>query len=132
MKGGVLNKELSKKLLCFGVDRMNVFPGGKIKVIKKIKDFWASFSLNLHCVVHHTNLVVQSLGDLTFMTKTEIFVLNMYNISTTHWKGIYNSKNLFKPWRQREIKSTRMWRQDRCPCSHLWRSRSWRNISLSL
>jgi hypothetical protein len=84
MKGGMLNRELSKKLLCFGVDIMNVFLGGKIKVIKKIKDFWASFSLNVHCVVHHTNLAVQSFGGLTFIVKIEIFVLNMYDISTSH------------------------------------------------
>jgi hypothetical protein len=65
----VLNRELFKKLLCFGVDRMNVFPGGKIKMIKKINDFWASFSFNVHCVVHHTNLAVPIFGGFNFYSQ---------------------------------------------------------------
>jgi hypothetical protein len=58
MKSGVLNREFSKKLLCFGIDRMNVFQGGKIGVIKQIKDSLAPFSMNVHCVARHTNLEV--------------------------------------------------------------------------
>jgi hypothetical protein len=39
MKGGMLNMdELSKKFLCFGVDGMNVFQGGKTKVTKQNKE----------------------------------------------------------------------------------------------
>jgi hypothetical protein len=39
MKGGVLSmEELSKKFLCFGVDGVNVFQGGKTKVTKQNKD----------------------------------------------------------------------------------------------
>jgi len=84
IKSGVLNRELSKKLLCFGIDRMNVFQGGKTGVIKQIKDSWAPFSMNVHCVAPHTNLEVQSLGNLTFIAKIEIFMLNMYDISRIH------------------------------------------------
>jgi len=36
--GGLTRKDLSKKLLCFGVNDVNVFQGGKIKVTKQIKD----------------------------------------------------------------------------------------------
>jgi hypothetical protein len=42
LKGGRLTrKDLSKKLLCFGVNDVNVFQGGNIKVTKQIKDSWA-------------------------------------------------------------------------------------------
>jgi len=39
--GGSTRKDLSKKLLCFGINDVNVFQGGKIKVTKQIKDSWA-------------------------------------------------------------------------------------------
>ncbi len=39
MKGGRLSmEELSKKFLCFGVDGVNVFQGGKTKKTKQNKD----------------------------------------------------------------------------------------------
>jgi hypothetical protein len=47
-------------------------------VTKQIKDFWAPFSMDVHCVAHCTHVVVQSLGNLTFITKIEGFMLNMY------------------------------------------------------
>jgi hypothetical protein len=39
--GGLTRKDLSKKVLCFEVNDVNVFQGGKIKVTKQIKDSWA-------------------------------------------------------------------------------------------
>lgn len=61
MEGGELSKEkLSKKLLCFGVNRVNVFQGFKTKMTKQIKDFLAPFLMGVHCVIHCTNLVIQS------------------------------------------------------------------------
>ncbi len=80
MKGGRLSREeLSKKLMCFGANEVNMFQGGKIKVTKQIKDSWAPFSMGVHCVAHYTNLVVKSLGDLTLIVKIEGFMLNMYD-----------------------------------------------------
>ncbi len=82
MKGGMLNMdELSKKFLCFGVDGMNVFQGGKTKVTKQNKELWAQFSKGVHCVhcvVHCINLVIQRLGDLTPIIKIDTFMLNVY------------------------------------------------------
>jgi hypothetical protein len=80
MKGERLSKEeMSKKLLCFGANGMNMFKGGKTGMTKQIKDSWAPFSMGVHCVAHRTNLAVQSLGDLTFIAKIEGFMLNMYD-----------------------------------------------------
>jgi hypothetical protein len=55
MMGGRLSREeLSKKLLCFGANEVNMFQKGKIKVTKQIKDSWAPFSMGVHCVAHIT------------------------------------------------------------------------------
>jgi len=79
MKGeGLSKEELSTKLLCFGVDGVDVFQEGKIGMTKQIKHSWASFSMGVRCVAHCTNLVVQSLGDVTLIAKIEGFMLNMY------------------------------------------------------
>jgi hypothetical protein len=79
MKGGGLStEELSKKHLCFGVDGVNVFQGGKIGVTKQIKDSWAPFSTSVHYVAHYINLAGQSLGYLTFIAKIERYMLNTY------------------------------------------------------
>lgn len=60
-EGEELSKEeLSKKLLCFGVNGVNVFQGSKTKVTKQIEDFLAPFLMGVHCVIHCTNLIVQS------------------------------------------------------------------------
>ncbi len=79
MKGGELSKvKLSKKLVCFGVDGVNVFQGSKIGVTKRIKNSWGPFSMGVHYVAHYTNLIVQSQRDLTIITKIKGFMLNMY------------------------------------------------------
>jgi hypothetical protein len=79
MKGGALSREkLSKKLLCFGVDGVNVFDGSKIRMKKQIKNSWAPFSMGVHCVAHHTNFVVQSLGDFPRGTLNVNFGIYMH------------------------------------------------------
>jgi len=79
LKGGGLMKEnLSKKFLCFGIDGVNVFQGGKTRVTKQIKDSWAPFSMGVHCVVRRTNLIVQSLADLVFKVWIKMFMQNIY------------------------------------------------------
>jgi hypothetical protein len=59
MKGGGLNKEeLSKKFLCFGANGVNMFQGGKNGMTKQIKESWAPFSMDVHCVTHRTNVAM--------------------------------------------------------------------------
>ncbi len=79
MKGGGLSREeLSKKLLCFGANGMNMFQGGKTRMTKQIKDSWPPFSMGVNCVAHRITLTMQTLGDLIFIAKIEGFKLNMY------------------------------------------------------
>lgn len=67
LKGGKQAREdMSKRLLSFGVNVVNVFQGGK-KMTKQIKDSWTPFSIGLHYVVHRTNLAIQLLVDLNFI-----------------------------------------------------------------
>jgi hypothetical protein len=55
--GGLSREELSKKLLCFGVDGVNIFQRGKIRITKQIKYSWAPFQWV--CIVMHITLIWQ-------------------------------------------------------------------------
>jgi hypothetical protein len=68
LKGGKLTREdMSKMILSFGINVVNVFQGGKKRMTKQIKDSWAPFSIGVHYVVHRTNLAIQLLVDLNFI-----------------------------------------------------------------
>jgi hypothetical protein len=58
--GGMITEDLSNKLLCFGVDGVLIFQRGKIGIMDKKKDSWASFFMGVHFVVQN-NLAIQSL-----------------------------------------------------------------------
>ncbi len=45
---------------------------------KEIKDLWAQFSMDVHCVDHRINMSVQSLIHLIFIARMKSFMLNMY------------------------------------------------------
>jgi hypothetical protein len=47
--------------MCFGADGVDVFQGIKSGVTKQIKENYAPHSIGVHCITHHTNLVVQIL-----------------------------------------------------------------------
>lgn len=49
--GGMISEDLSNKLLCFGVDGVLIFQRGKIGIMDKKKDSWASFFMGVHFVV---------------------------------------------------------------------------------
>ncbi len=55
------------KKLCFGLDGAYVFWGEKTRVTKQIKEFWSPLSMGVNCVVHRTNLAIQSLHDFIFI-----------------------------------------------------------------
>jgi hypothetical protein len=51
---------ISKKLMTFGVDGVSIFQGVRSRVTKQISDGWAPHFMGVHCMVHRTNLVVQT------------------------------------------------------------------------
>jgi hypothetical protein len=64
IKGGMLRDQVVNKLLNFGTNGVNVFQGTKYGVTKQICDDYASFSIGVHCMAHHTNIAMQTLQTL--------------------------------------------------------------------
>jgi hypothetical protein len=58
IKGGMLRHQVVSKLMSFGVDDVNVFQDTKYSVTKHIWDDYAPFSIGVHCMAHHTNVIV--------------------------------------------------------------------------
>ncbi len=61
ISGGMPRKQIAQKLICFGVNGVNVFQSTKSGVTKQIKEYYALHSIGVHCMAHRTNLVVQTL-----------------------------------------------------------------------
>jgi hypothetical protein len=62
--GGVPRDQIAQKLICFGVDGVNVFQGTMSGVAKQIKENYVPHSIGVHYMAHSTNLVVQTLSIL--------------------------------------------------------------------
>jgi hypothetical protein len=77
--GGLTREDVSKKLLCFGANGAFIFQGGETNVTREIKDFWAPFSMGVHCEAHRTNLVIKSLSNLTFFSRLDMFMTNLHS-----------------------------------------------------
>ncbi len=50
--GGLPRDQIAQKLICFGVDGVNVFQGTKNGVTKHIHDTYAPHSIGVHCMAH--------------------------------------------------------------------------------
>jgi hypothetical protein len=59
--GGVSRDQIAYKLICFGVDGVNVFQDTNSGITKQIKENYAPHSIGVHCMAHYTNLVMQTL-----------------------------------------------------------------------
>jgi hypothetical protein len=67
--GGVPKDQIAQKLICFGVDGVNVCQGTKSGVTMQIKDNYAPHSIGVHCMAHCTNLVVYMLSKLPLVIR---------------------------------------------------------------
>jgi hypothetical protein len=63
-EGGLTKDLIGKKLMTFGANGVSVFQGTKLGVTCQISDGWAPHSMGVHCMVHITNLIVQTLSHL--------------------------------------------------------------------
>jgi hypothetical protein len=54
------------KAICLRANGVNVFHGNNNGVTKQIKDNYTPHFIGVHCMAHHTNLVVQTLSKLPF------------------------------------------------------------------
>jgi hypothetical protein len=78
--GHLLKDQNAHKLICFRVDGVNVFHGTNNGVTKQIKDNYIPHFLRVHCMAHHTNLVVQTLSEfpLVISLKNILQTLHFY------------------------------------------------------
>jgi hypothetical protein len=56
--GGMPRDHIASKLMSFGTINVNVFQSTKSSVTKQIQDYYAPFSIGVHCMAHRINLVV--------------------------------------------------------------------------
>lgn len=76
---GLFEFDLIAKFVYFDVDGMTTFEGNKIDIKVYLKEKHAPFMFNLHCVAHRTNLVVQTLPQLSLVSKIESLLHLIYN-----------------------------------------------------
>ena len=80
--GGLADNTIAKRLVYFGADGVFVFQGCRSGVIQQLKDQDAPFMLGVHCMAHHTNLVVKPLSNLPIVSKLETLYQALYSYLT--------------------------------------------------
>ncbi len=78
--GGLSETNLANKHVCFGVDKVTIFQGGKNGVIAQIMQKHAPFVSGVHCMAHRTNLVVQTLSFLSLLSEIKSMLVSMCTI----------------------------------------------------
>jgi len=69
-QGGLIKKETTKRLICFGVDGAYFFQGCCIGMTFQLKEKYVPYMMGLHYMAHRTNLV-QVLLNLPMVAKLE-------------------------------------------------------------
>jgi len=70
-EGGLSHEELASKLVCFGADGVSTFQGPKTSITAQIREKWAPFILEISCVSHRVNLVVETLLKYLMVSRLE-------------------------------------------------------------
>jgi hypothetical protein len=76
---GLNETKVANKLVCFGANRVIVFQGLKLDVTTQLMQKHVPFVSGVHCMTHHTNLIVQTLHGLTLVAKIITSFVGMYN-----------------------------------------------------
>jgi hypothetical protein len=77
-EGGLSREEIGKKLICFGADGVNVFQGHHNGCITQMRDFYAPFSLGVHCMAHRMNLVIGTLSLYPLVSNIEGLLASLH------------------------------------------------------
>jgi hypothetical protein len=77
-EGGLSREEIGKKLICFGADGVNVFQGRHNGCIIQMCDFYAPFSLGVHCMAHRMNLVIETLSLYPLVSNIEGLLASLH------------------------------------------------------
>jgi hypothetical protein len=76
---GDLNQDtIASKLIRFKANGVSVFQGVKTCVIVQLKDKNAPLLIGVHCMDHHTNLIVQIVFEQGIVGKFEDVPQNLY------------------------------------------------------
>jgi len=77
--GGMIETNVANKLVCFGADGVTNFEGLRYGVTMKLMQNHVPFVSGVHCMAHHTNLVVQTLSNLNLVGKIKSLPASMHN-----------------------------------------------------
>jgi hypothetical protein len=77
--GSMTKTNLANKSVCFGTNGVIVFQGLKNGVTTKMMQNHVPFMSGVHCMAHCTNLVVQTLSNLSLVGKIENLSASMHN-----------------------------------------------------
>jgi hypothetical protein len=69
--GGLLERQIAEKLVCFGADGVSTFQGSRNGVTVQLQKSKALYLFGVHCMAHRTNLAVEPLSNLLVVSKIE-------------------------------------------------------------
>jgi hypothetical protein len=67
----LIQEELAKKLICFGVYGAFLLPSYHTRVTFQLKEKYVPYMMGQHCMAKRMNFVVQALSNLTMVAKLE-------------------------------------------------------------
>ena len=94
LHGGVMKKELSERLVCFGADGDSLFQGCNTRISVQLKTYNAPYMFGVHCMAYRTNMAVQILSNLPLVAKVETLCERLYNYFTISPKRHLEFTNL--------------------------------------
>jgi hypothetical protein len=86
--GGLFDVVIVVKLISFSANGMNVFQGVFNNVIHQMQDMYSPHLEAFHCMVHHTNLAMQTLFQIRIMKSIKYLLQSLYFFSFTSQKTI--------------------------------------------
>jgi hypothetical protein len=94
--GGLSEGDIARKLIYFGANGVIIFHGVKSGVTIQLMHKHPPFMNDVHCMFHHTNLVVQSLYMLNLVSKIESILASIYNYFDHSPKRHFEANKLVK------------------------------------
>jgi len=76
--GGLLEMDITNKVVYFGVDGVTIFQGLKTGVTIQFMAKDSFYIVDIHCMAHQCNLAVQTFSSLTLIGKIESLLASMY------------------------------------------------------
>jgi len=76
--GGLTNEQNVEHLVCLRTNGISTFQGVRSRVITSLKTQHALYFIGIHCMVHRTNLIMQSLSSMPMVSKLEDLFQSLY------------------------------------------------------